>query len=419
MKIRLLDNRSVGTACVVLAGLCLSVSSCTSDEDVQPAGEKSQKAPLTFNVVTDDYNGNGTTRGTPSEDLEESMGMFAHTYPVADALYWDDGGGTAPNFMINEEVQYAGDKNNESNWATVNKFEEYPDDCYLRFYAYYPYGLPDSILSLTGAEHENAPVLTYSVPDAVEDQKDLMAGSSFVQDEYDPTVEHIKVYSTNQQNGIKVNNVPLVPEKVTIKMSHLLTAVGFRIGECKEAGRVKRITLTNILGTNDYSLQRMASDDDFEGWTVRNIEDHQERYRSFSFDLDKVITVSQRDGDDNAIPQPITGDDQWFLMLPHTLANESSHTATLLLVYNTGGSDHTMQVELGGRIWEQGKKVVYTLNIDNLQRMTVKSTIIPWGQGLIFVDGQPTNATILDIEHGITDWDLTKDEEIASDDPRD
>ena len=68
--------------------------------------------------------------------------------------------------------------------------------------------------------------------------------------------------------------------------------------------------------------------------------------------------------------------------------------------------------------WAQGKLVTYTLNINSLQRLTVKSSVIPWGEGLRFQDGQPTNATTLDLGAEEVDWDPT-DTDIASDDPRD
>ena len=106
---------SVGTALVALTLLCLSLSSCSS-EDAEHIGAKSKVAPLAFNIVTDDYADKGKTRGTPSEELEASIGLYAYVYEESD--YWDNGNGTPPNFMINEEVQNAG-----SYWLTVNAFD--------------------------------------------------------------------------------------------------------------------------------------------------------------------------------------------------------------------------------------------------------------------------------------------------------
>ena len=74
-----------------------------------------------------------------------------------------------------------------------------------------------------------------------------------------------------------------------------------------------------------------------------------------------------------------------------------------------------MVAEMDGKEWLQGKRVVYTLNINSLQRLTVNSTVLPWGTGLNFTDGQPTNATNLSVQDGLDDW-TTQQKDIYSDD---
>ena len=403
---------SVGTAFVALTLLGLSLSSCSS-EDAEHISAKSKIAPMAFNIVTDDYAGNGKTRGTPSEDLDMSMGMYAYVYAESD--YWDNGNGTPPNFMINEEVQTAG-----SYWLTVNAFDldkmtgeidgltgevETP---YLRFFAYYPYGLDPEVLELSDENHDNAPIMVYTVPEDVEEQVDLCAGGC-LDDE-----GHTKVFDTVKQASANTENPE--NEEVTITMSHLLTAIKFQIGECVETGRVKKITVTNVLGKNMYSLQRDAEDNYYEGWDPRNWgEDWDDDFRNFSIDLNKQIKLTQKDkttGD--VIPQEVTSNKEWLMMIPQYLSDESE----IQMIYNSGGTDHVLTAEIHGFEWAQGKMVTYTLNINSLQRLTVKSTVVPWGEGLRFQDGQPTNATTLDLGAEEVDWDPT-DTDIASDDPRD
>ena len=408
---RIMINGSVGMALVVLTLLSLSLSSCSS-EDAEHIGAKSKIAPMAFNIVTDDYAGSGKTRGTPSEDLDMSMGMYAYVYAESD--YWDNGNGTPPNFMINEEVQTAG-----SYWLTVNAFDldkmtgeidgltgevETP---YLRFFAYYPYGLDPEVLELSDENHDNAPIMVYTVPEDVEEQVDLCAGGC-LDDE-----GHTKVFDTVKQASANTENPE--NEEVTITMSHLLTAIKFQIGECVETGRVKKITVTNVLGKNQYSLQRDAEDYYYEGWDPRNWgENWDDDFRNFSVDLNKQIKLTQKNAGGEVVPQEVTSNKEWLMMIPQILSDESE----IQMIYNSGGTDHVLTAEIHGFEWAQGKMVTYTLNINSLQRLTVKSTVVPWGEGLRFQDGQPTNATTLDLGAEEVDWDPT-DTDIASDDPRD
>ena len=409
---RTMINGSVGTALVALTLLSLSLSSCSS-EDAEHVSAQSKIAPLAFNIVTDDYAGSGKTRGTPSEDLESSLGLYAYVYEESD--YWDNGNGTAPNFMINEEVQNAG-----TYWLTVNAFDAdkmtgeidgftgNAETPYLRFFAYYPYGLDPEVLEVSDENHDNAPLLVYTVPEDVEEQVDLLAGGC-IDDE-----GHTKVFDTQKQATASTEHPE--NEEVTLTMSHLLTAIKFQIGECVETGRVKQIKVTNVLGKNMYSLQRDAEDNYYEGWDPRNWgEDWDDDFRDFSIDLNKQIKLTQKDkttGD--VIVQEVTGKTEWLMMIPQYLSDESE----IQMIYNSGGTDHVLTAEIHGFEWAQGKMVTYTLNINSLQRLTVKSTVVPWGEGLRFQDGQPTNATTLDLGAEEVDWDLT-DTDVASDDPRD
>ena len=408
---RTMIKGSVGTALVALTLLSLSLSSC-SGEDAEHISAKSKIAPMAFNIVTDDYAGNGKTRGTPSEDLDLSMGMYAYVYEESD--YWENGNGTAPNYMINEEAQTAGNY-----WLTVNAFDTdkmtgeidgftgKAETPYMRIFAYYPYGLDPEVLELSDENHDNAPLMVYTVPENVEDQVDLCAGGC-IDDE-----GHTKVFDTVKQASVNSKNPE--NEEVTITMSHLLTAIKFQIGECVESGRIKKVTVTNVLGKNQYTLQRDAEDSYYEGWDPRNWgEDWDDDFRDFSIEMNKLIKLTQKNSTGDVIPQEVTDNTEWLMMIPQYLSDESE----IQLIYNSGGTDHVLTAEIHGFEWAQGKMVTYTLNINSLQRLTVKSTVVPWGEGLRFQDGQPTNATILDLGAEEVDWDPT-DTDIASDDPRD
>lgn len=379
-----------------LALLCLSFGSCAS-EDIQK-GNKDSQGPQhqVFYISTIESDADGTTRGIPSDDLEESAGIYAYTYEYDDA--WDYGAGTAPDFMVNEEMQFAGSK-----WVTVNTFDKMPSERYVRYFAYYPYSIDPDVLEVTDEAHDNAPQLFYTVPDDVEEQLDLLAGGCI--DDYGYT----RVFWSDTQNG-KDN---ATPEPVTLTMHHLLTAVKFQVGECVEAGRIKNITLTSILGRNKYSLHRDADDTRYEGWETHNLgEGDDTAFRPFSIDMNKQIRTTQRDKTTNEIiPQAVTDNSQWLLMIPQIL----SYDTKLIVTYNSGGVNHELETDLSNFAWPQGKLVTYTLNIKSLQRMTVNSTVIGWSTGITFNDGQPTNIDKLDMDHTVTDWDPSVDKSLATD----
>ncbi|SFW45582.1 Fimbrillin-like [Prevotellaceae bacterium HUN156] len=396
MRKRKIYDRGVGAAMVALALLCLSFGSCASEDVQKSSTDNLGRQPQAFYINTIDTDADGTTRGFPSEDLEEPAGIYAYTYVESDA--WDDSNGTPPDFMINEEIQFAGLK-----WLTVNTFDKMPSERFVRYYAYYPYGLDPEVLELSDENHDNAPLLVYTVPDDVEEQVDLLAGGCVNEED-----GHTIVYSTDKQNSKD-------PDKVTVTLSHLLTAIRFQVGECVEAGRVKKITVTNVLGKNQYSLQRDAEDNYYEGWEVRNWgENWDDDFRDFSIELNTQIKLTQKNAGGDVIPQAVTDKTQWLMMIPQMLSEESE----IQVIYNSGGTDHVLTAEVYNYEWAQGKMVTYTLNIKSLQRLTVKSTVIPWGEGLRFQDGQPTNATTLDMGADFVEWDPT-DTDIASDDPRD
>lgn len=370
---------------VVAATLLLPLlSSCSQDEVAAP--DSPTRRPFTFSVTTDDYDG---TRGTPITEMEQSIGMYAYTY---EAEAWDDGGATAPNFMEDEEVQNTG-----TSWMTVGTYDPLDsrtDGNTARFYAYYPYGLPDSVFSIALSQPRNdppagAPILTYKVPTNVDDQIDLLAGGG-------------EEFSVDVLSG---------GASPTISLKHLLAAVCVKVGECAEAGRIKSVGFKRVLMEDDYSLvpntEKAAG---IDGWTERPYRTANARYFK---DITLPMNLQIKKAAAGATPQRVACGDSTFLMIPQTLPEGDS----LVVVFNSGGSDHRLAVSMKGRKWLMGKTVTYTIDIQSLQRMTVKSAIEPWNASSDIQDGMPTDAVTIDLDADIDDW--TKHEEShASDDPR-
>ena len=121
-----------------VATLCsLSLVSCGSDDKGTPPSS-GKAEPLRFSLSFGDYE---DTRGYVSNDMDESVGLFAYIF---DPNLLDDNeniGLIQPDYMYDEELQFNG-----TNWQTVNTFDEPEKDKQMRFYAYYPFGLPEQII---------------------------------------------------------------------------------------------------------------------------------------------------------------------------------------------------------------------------------------------------------------------------------
>jgi len=379
-----------------VVALCSSISliSCASDESGVPSSTE-KTAPFRFALSFDGYE---DTRGLVSNDMDESVGLFAYVFTDFD----QDG---RPDFMYDEEMQYNG-----TMWQTVNTFDMPVADKQLRFYAYYPFGLPQQTLDFDFAIDENgpkgAPSLVYNVPKNIEDQIDLMAGRS---------VDDIN--TNNVRNAAAIN----------IKVSHLLTAVEFRIGQCSEDGRVVKIELKNILGRNTYSLgEHQEAEEDpndpnqviwntvYDGWENKTYGNNKSDYTNFAANLSTKITKTKIVGGQlTPASQSVMNDDNAFLMLPQQLPD----SAKLEVTINCGGSDHVLSTYMNDKRWLQGKRVTYTLDILSLTRLSIKSQITPWNDSHETIDGVASDGVTILMNTGITNWgDSTFT--MNSDDPR-
>lgn len=382
----------------VLAAWWLSIPivSCTSDDNGDPPSEVA--APLQFTLNVDGY---GDTRGVVSNDMDESVGLFAYLFSE-DEQDWTVSAPT-PNYMYNEEMQFNG-----TQWQTVNTFDRPEAGLLMRFYAYYPFGLDEAVLDLSSQELSGAPDLTYTVPKDITEQVDLMAGKS---------VADIASANIRTEGAI------------AITVSHLLTAVKFQLGRCSEAGRITKIEMKRVLSKNTYLLSENyenVEDPDnpgqylmdpnnpsqyltvpvIDGWTEKTWASNKSDFGDFSADLNQKVTVTKTqvvEGQTVVVPQPLMSDDNAFLMLPQTLPTG----ATLEVTINCGGSDHVLTTSLAGMKWLQGKKVTYTLDITSLTRLTIRTQITPWNEHET-IDGVASDGITILMGTDIGGWTTTE-----------
>ena len=380
-----LTFRILSLALVSAVVMCCFVSliSCTSDDKGTPPSS-GKAEPLRFTLSFDGYE---DTRGYVSNDMDESVGLFAYIFDTNDLDDNENVGLIPPNYMYDEEMQYNG-----SEWQTVGAFDVPAADKHMRIYAYYPFGLPEEILELDFAQDENGPVgapsLIYKVSQDIEEHIDLMAGRSV--------------------GDVPTNNIRTAGA-LRIGMSHLLTAVEFQIGKCSDNGRVVKIELKNVLGKNTYSLaQHLETVEDpnnppntidqlvIDGWSNKNYESNKSDYGNFAATLSKKITKNMAD---NPTPQQVMDDENAFLMIPQDLPD----SAKLEVTINAGGGDHVLTAPMAGKRWLQGKRVIYTLDVENLTKLSVKSQITNWNQHET-VNGVASDAVTIFIDTNINDW---------------
>lgn len=244
------------------------------------------------------------THGTQiSETNKTDMETFALSA-------YTDATGT-PDFMYNETVTLNKD---EGRWYPTGTYY-WPGKKQLSFYAWFPSAADG--MTLTGNTDVGAPVITYTVPDDVKKQQDVMSAAAIGKD--NPTAD-----------GFATTD---------LTFNHALTAVKFVAGDDLPNCVVKSIKLDGVRYKGTYTLGTDA-------WTLT--DDTQ----AFTLRLNKVVA-----GNGGAITED--GKGETLFMMPQTLSDD----AKIEVVLNDGTADFTVGASIGGTKWEMGK--TYTYHISN------------------------------------------------------
>lgn len=273
---------------------------------IEMEGKVNGKTVYLTAEVTDGFPGDNRpmTRGTQiSETNKTDMETFALSA-------YTDATGT-PDFMYNETVTLNKD---EGRWYPTGTYY-WPGKKQLSFYAWFPSAADG--MTLTGNTDVGAPVITYTVPDDVKKQQDVMSAAAIGKD--NPTAD-----------GFATTD---------LTFNHALSAVKFVAGDDLPNCVVKSIKLDGVrykgtctLGTDAWTLT-----DDTQAFTLR---------------LNKVVA-----GNGGAITED--GKGETLFMMPQTLSDD----AKIEVVLNDGTADFTVGASIGGTKWEMGK--TYTYHISN------------------------------------------------------
>lgn len=233
-------------------------------------------------------------------------------------------------------------------WSTIPN----PETGRLKVYAYSPESL-DFTTEIKSGENITGhclPSLTYTVPENVSAQTDIITAVSEVSTKF-------------------MKNIPLT-------FDHALSAIKFRSG-FDESITVSSIQITNIKDSGTYTIG--------EGWKS---QDGNQTF-TITFDGGKTVQPGGMITDDG------TGD--VLFMIPQTFDENSE--AEVILTYNT---DQTIKTSLKSARWEEGRMITYTLHKE-IQANTSQMVYFDLAAGNVAISSSGysgkiyTNGTVTDV----------------------
>jgi hypothetical protein len=298
-----------------MAFAAATLTGCAINEPNDPE-EYKPSSELSFTTDVDVPVKAGT-RGTPINDEEDmtTMGVFASYTGTSD---WT---AEAPlNKMFNKQLNYSGGEweylpGEGVQWNAQTVVDRYS------FFAYAPYADTANGITVLGASGDaGIPTLTYTVPEDVTKQPDLMVATK--------------------------KNVRPSGAKVQLDMKHALTSVGFQI-VAEDSG--KKLTGISITGVSVSGT--VAMDGETIAWGSFGAVTESDFSASLAYDSGKdYYTVPT-----GTAGSPVAGNG-YLMMIPQTLTSAAKVTMSF-----DGEADRT--IDLGTHMWEAGDKVTYSITL--------------------------------------------------------
>ena len=264
------------------------------------------------------------TRAAPVTSMYSDATMFANIYPADAANWWTNN----RNYFTDVRISAA------EGWKTTEQWP-YASAWKLNFYGYAPHHCPG--VSVKNNDGFWAPKITYTVPDDVTKQTDLLTTSR--------ATERI------QSQG-----------KVPLKFEHTLSAIRFETGDM-QASRITKIALKGVYGKGEFNIGEF----DWENQT---------NSRDFTQILD--VTTSSTSGE--AINPP----SGTFMMIPQTLPTGAKIEVTLTDLKTGYGT--TLTADIGGTKWSRGYTYTYKINTSSITEETYLD-ILGYSSGFSYKGG--------------------------------
>ena len=270
------------------------------------------------------YENGPTTKAAPVDNatMYDEMAVTAFIYPTGQSwpTAYTGGSPSAQRYMSAVKVKKSEAWSTTYHWPGASKR--------ISFFAAAPYG-SGGLTAFNDGTPGTLPYLSYTVPNQVADQKDLLVAAS------------------TDRPGNSNAAEPLT-------MKHALTAVRFVTGDDMLAGKVSKITLKNVYGTGRLPMQAAPAWYSLSG------------ARNFELTLSPEATAP-----DPQVPNtPLTTAAATFMMLPQTLPAG----AQIEVKYTDGltNTQRTLTADIAGKTWPMGKTVVYRISTSSI---SVTSTL--------------------------------------------
>lgn len=353
---------------ITLSALAAVVTSCTNDEVIASAERHGGKVGFGFSVEQMEGDGAVNTRAAAivSQVMEgsgdspvylttattgyinsrisgssaatkgvsvttntfyDNFGLFIYEYNASSD--WASAASTATLAKDNEKMLKSNGWITDKYWPGNQKK--------LTFFAYAPHSTEYTSVSVSNTT--GGPTLSYTVPDDVSKQKDLLV------------TKHSQDHPTQDIEGDK-NQV------VNMAFYHALTAVQFKIGGTMAPCTIKTITVSGVNSKGTYNFGTNA-------WTGQNT--------TATYTISPNISASDKKNTTFTTSE----NNMLMLLMPQTLPAGAKITITI----NDGGTtDRTLTLPINGQEWQAGHSVTYTLSTateDDTYQISVSVTSAP------------------------------------------
>jgi hypothetical protein len=315
--------------------MILSLVGCAQETDISTNGGNRQ---LSFSVTTSGWN-------SPDDSLSPQVGSRA--LPISGTTFdtsksfnmiadQNDGSGNYSTLIDKEPVSYS-----NNIWKTTKDYYWSGNSSKtISFYAYYPTDISKDISHTVGS----APTLSYTVPDDVTSQPDILV-------------------------ALKTNVSGNTTTSTDLPFKHILAAIQFSVGSNGlGSGTISSISIGDVYNSGTYTFGN--------GWTLGTST------KTFTISQPKTISGTSR--------EDIYSGTYTLMMIPQTVNN-----ATVTITYSNGG---TLTKTISGT-WEAGEIYNYGLSFireydytGNIQSFTAPVT----GTYKLEVWGGGSNAAISD-----------------------
>jgi hypothetical protein len=181
-----------------------------------------------------------------------------------------------------------------------------------------------------------------------------------------------------------------------MKFKHALAAVVFKVGTINESMTITKIELTNVKQTGNLTVAPPTDDDYSTATTVwSSVETEGSVFTEPGY---KVATNNSDQG------TVINSGDLVMFLIPQTLPNDASILVTVNDELTLSAKINPTTDNSQNAVLKQGCITTFTLSVMSMQRLSIETSIVNWGDGQTFNgDGKDGNSVVPGI-NSITDW---------------